>query len=289
MNPVSEPQQSRQKSSARAVAPALPAATVTIVRDAGGGIEVLMMRRNLKSGFVPGMYVFPGGGLDNDDLMFKNNGLCECLNDGSASAALGLACDGLGYWVAAIREAFEEAGLLLARDAQGRPLDFSDAVTLRRFEEHRRRLNAGETDFASLMKTEGLQLAADRLTYFAHWITPESAPRRYDTRFFMAEAPAGQEPLHDDHETIAATWISPAQALTLHARGEFEMRTPTVRTLETFAQCDSVASLHRSLAVVQGNVRGVMPRIARDGRRVLPGEPGYEAAGTVEGAGRWQN
>lgn len=270
-------------------APALPAATVTIVRDAADGIEVLMMRRNLKSGFVPGMYVFPGGGLDEADLSFKNNGLCSCLDDAAASAALGLAADGVGYWVAAIREAFEEAGLLLARDRAGDIVKLRDTQASARFDAHRRQLNAGELDFAAILQAEGLQLAADQLTYFAHWITPVTAPRRYDTRFFMAEAPAEQEPFHDDHETIAATWISPGKALTLHKRGEFEMRTPTVRTLETFADCSNVAGLRRSLHSVQGNVQALMPRIGRDGRRYLPGEPGYEEAGTKEGAGQWQN
>ena len=270
-------------------APAMPAATVTIVRDARDGIEVLMMRRNLKSGFVPGMYVFPGGGLDDADLLFKNNGLCDCLDDASASGMLGVAADGLAYWAAAIREAFEESGLLLARNGAGSLVTLADAEVAARFDAQRRQLNAGELDFAALIAAEGLQLAADQLVYFAHWITPVTAPRRYDTRFFMAEAPPEQEPFHDDHETIAATWISPAGALTLHQRGEFEMRTPTVRTLETFANCNDVASLRRSLDSIQGNVRPLMPRIGKDGRRYLPGEPGYEEAGTKEGAGQWQN
>lgn len=273
----------------RETVPAMPAATVTIVRDGRDGIEVLMMRRNLKSGFVPGMYVFPGGGLDEADLSFKNNGLCDCLDDTSASRMLGVATDGLAYWAAAIREAFEESGLLLARSSAGGMVTLTDAQVAARFDAHRRQLNAGELDFAALIAAEGLQLAADQLTYFAHWITPVTAPRRYDTRFFMAEAPAEQEPFHDDHETIAATWISPGEALTLHKRGEFEMRTPTVRTLETFADCNDVAGLRRSLGSVQGNVRPLMPRIGRDGRRYLPGEPGYEEAGTKEGAGQWQN
>ncbi len=270
-------------------APAMPAATVTIVRDARDGIEVLMMRRNLKSGFVPGMYVFPGGGLDDADLLFKNNGLCDCLDDASASGVLGVAADGLAYWAAAIREAFEESGLLLARHHAGRLVTLTDVQVAARFDAQRRQLNAGEIDFAALIAAEKLQLAADQLTYFAHWITPVTAPRRYDTRFFMAEAPPEQEPFHDDHETIAATWISPAEALTLHKRGEFEMRTPTVRTLETFADCSTVAGLRRSLDSIQGNVRPLMPRIGKDGRRYLPGEPGYEEAGTKEGAGQWQN
>ncbi len=253
----------------------MPSATVTIVRDVPRGIEVLMMRRNLKSGFVPGMHVFPGGGLDDDDLLFKNNELCKCLNDTAASVALGLAQDGLCYWVAAIREAFEESGLLLARDASGNFVRFDDAAVAARFVEHRRRLNAGEAAFTALMAAEGLQLAADALTYFAHWITPVGLPRRYDTRFFMAEAPAGQEPFQDERETIAAEWVSPGAALSRHRRGEFEMRTPTVRTLETFADFDNVASLRKGFA---GNreIRTMLPRIGKDGRRILPGEPGYE-------------
>lgn len=276
---------------ARDPVPALPAATVTIVRNAGGkgGIEVLMMRRNLKSGFVPGMYVFPGGGLDDADHAFSGNGLCSCLGDAAASAVLGVESGGLAYWAAAIREAFEEAGLLLARDRGGKPLSLADREAAARFDDYRRRLNAGALGFNELLDREGLQLAADQLTYFAHWITPVTAPRRYDTRFFMAEAPQGQEPMHDDGETIEATWIRPAEALTLHRRGEFEMRTPTVRTLETFADYSDVTGLRRSLDSIQGNVRPLLPRIGRDGRRYLPGEPGYEEAGTKEGAGQWQN
>ena len=255
----------------------MPSATVTLVRDASGGIEVLMMRRNLKSGFVPGMHVFPGGGLDKDDLFFKNNNLCKCLDDAAASSTLGVAHDGMCYWVAAIREAFEESGLLLARDAAGRLLRFDDAAVAARFKEHRRRLNAGEAAFSDLMATEQLQLAADALTYFAHWITPVDLPRRYDTRFFMAEAPAEQEPVQDERETIAAEWARPADALSRHKRGEFAMRTPTVHTLKTFADYDSVANLRRGLGE-RREISAVLPRIGKDGRRILPGEPGYDAA-----------
>ncbi len=270
------------KSGARGGQPVvpMPSATVTIVRDAPGGIEVLMMRRNLKSGFVPGMHVFPGGGVDETDFYFKNNKLCDCLADSAASGTLGLACDGLAYWVAAIREAFEESGLLLARRRGGETLSLSDAETARRFAEHRRRLNAGTVAFPDLLQAENLQLAADQLTYFAHWITPVGLPRRYDTRFFMAGAPEGQEPLQDERETIAAAWVRPGEALTRHRSGDFEMRTPTVRTLEDFADYDSVASLRSGLAA-RRDVRAQLPRIAADGRRILPGEPGYEEAGVA--------
>lgn len=260
----------------------MPSATVTIVRDAAGGIEVLMMKRNLKSGFVPGMHVFPGGGLDDSDLSFKSNGLCSCFDDTVASGTLGMACDGLAYWVAAIREAFEESGLLLARNGRGELLSLSDPAIAQRYSEHRRRLNAGTLAFPDLLQEEKLQLAADQLTYFAHWITPAGLPRRYDTRFFMAEAPAGQEPLQDERETIAATWVSPGEALSRHQRGEFEMRTPTVRTLETFADYHSVANLRAALAG-RRDIRTMQPRIGKDGRRLLPGEPGYEEAGAGAG------
>ncbi len=255
----------------------MPSATVTLVRDASGGIEVLMMRRNLRSAFVPGMYVFPGGGLDTADLLFKNNKLCVCLDDAAASAVLRVANDGLAYWAAAIREAFEESGLLLARDGKGALIELGDAAVAARFNAHRRRLNAGAVDFAELLRAENLQLAADQLTYFAHWITPVGMPRRYDTRFFMAEAPAGQEPFQDEQETIAAEWVSPGAALSRHRRGEFEMRTPTVRTLETFADYANVAHLRKGLGEMP-EVRVVLPRIGKDGGRILPGEPGYEEA-----------
>lgn len=257
----------------------MPSATVTLVRDAPAGIEVLMMRRNLQSGFVPGMHVFPGGGLDDEDLLFKNNGLCSCLDDVAASAALGVAAGGLAYWAAAIREAFEESGLLLARDRAGYIISLTDAGVAARFAEHRRRLNAGAAGFAALLQAENLQLAADQLTYFAHWITPVGMPRRYDTRFFMAEAPAGQEPFQDEQETIAAEWVSPGIALSRHQRGEFDMRTPTVHTLETFADYDSVARLREGLGN-RREISAVLPRIGKDGQRILPGEPGYEEAAT---------
>ncbi len=257
----------------------MPSATVTLVRNVSGDIEVLMMQRNLQSAFVPGMYVFPGGGLDQDDLLFKNNGLCSILEDGVASAALGVTGGGLAYWAAAIREAFEESGLLLARDSAGDIIALSDAGVAARFAEHRRRLNAGAAGFAALLQAENLQLAADQLTYFAHWITPVGMPRRYDTRFFMAEAPAEQEPLQDEQETIAAVWVSPGTALSRHRRGEFEMRTPTVHTLELFADYHSVAHLREGLGK-RREINAVLPRIGQDGRRILPGEPGYAEAAT---------
>ena len=264
----------------------LPAATVTLLRDSDDGPEVLMLQRNFQSGFMPGMYIFPGGALDPADATAEAGALCRQLDDAAASRLLGLERGGLAYWIAAIRESFEEAGILLACDARGHPVALQDSDVMARFEAERARLNAGEGDFAAFIAAEGLRLAVDQLVYFGHWITPVGAPRRYDTRFFIARAPAQQQPLHDDIETIAHVWVRPHAALAAHARGEFSMRTPTVKTLESFARHASVDELIAAMRALQ-EIPAMLPRISRDGRRLLPGEPGYEEAASAEGRGSW--
>jgi 8-oxo-dGTP pyrophosphatase MutT (NUDIX family) len=265
----------------------LPAATVTIVRDSERGVEVLLLQRNLRSGFMPGMYVFPGGALDKADCAREAQALCTGLDDAAASRILGLVRGGLAYWIAAVRESFEEAGILLACDVNGETVALSEPAAVERFHAHRRALNSGSREFGALLAAENLRLAADRLVYFSHWITPIGAPRRYDTRFFAARAPEAQEALHDSLETIGHRWIGPQEALAAHARGEFGMRTPTLKTLELFARFPSAGRLMAALRA-QHEVPALLPHIARDGRRLLPGDPGYEEAGTAEGRGRWE-
>src|SRR3954453_1248168 len=125
-----------------AAVPALPAATVTLVRDAGQGIEVLMLQRNHQSGFMPGMFLFPGGAVDEADHAAAVLARCAGVDDAQASAALGLPSGGLAYWAAAIRESFEEAGVLLAYDTRGVMPNPGEADKIERFEEYRRQLNA---------------------------------------------------------------------------------------------------------------------------------------------------
>jgi 8-oxo-dGTP pyrophosphatase MutT (NUDIX family) len=263
----------------------LPAATVAIVRDSHAGIEVLMLQRNLRSGFVAGVHLFPGGALDEADAAIEAAKLCCGLDDRAASRILGLEAGGLAYWVAAIRESFEEAGILLAYDDGGELVALTDERLAGRFLVHRREVNAGEREFIAMLNEEGLRLAADRLTFFGHWITPVGAPRRYDTRFFLAAAPEGQEPLHDSLETIDHLWVRPAVALDRQRKGEFKMRTPTVHTLKTFADYDTVGSLLKSIG--QGEVPAILPRITKDGKRLLPGDPGYEEAVGEKARGEW--
>ncbi|MEQ1773087.1 MAG: NUDIX hydrolase [Burkholderiales bacterium] len=261
-----------------------PAATVTLVRDTPHGFEVLMMQRNFQSVFMPGMHVFPGGAVDSHDSSGEIAALCTGLDDAEASRKLGIASGGLAYWVAAIRESFEEAGILLACNDNGEIVTLDDSVRAERFHSYRRRVEHGEHPLSEMLKDEGLQLPLQQMTYFSHWITPVGAPRRYDTRFFVAAAPEAQQPLHDNRETINHVWVRPSEALSLNKQKKFDMRTPTVHTLRLFADHDNVASLTKGLQAL-GAIPVIEPRIARSGRRVLPGDPEYEAAGTAAGRG----
>ena len=256
------------------------AATVMLVRDdAEGALEVFMLRRNLQSDFVGGAYVFPGGGVDDHDRVADLGAVCEGRSDADASAQLGVSAGGLAFWVAAIRESFEEAGVLLAYDGD-ELVRFDDPVIAERFVEHRGAVDRGEQRLIDVCRAEGLRLAVDTMSYFSHWITPEGPSRRYDTRFFVARAPVGQVPLHDDREVIANLWIRPSDALARYEAGDFEMIFPTVRSLiaiERFATSDELLAAAEAI----GQVPAILPRIVEDEggggvRIVLPGDPGYD-------------
>ncbi len=267
--------------------PALPAATVTLVRDTASGLEVLLLQRNFQSGFMPGMFLFPGGGLDSGDQVDAVLSRCAGLDDALASAALGVSRGGLGYWAAALRESFEEASVLLAYGEDGELVHPGHPERIERFTEYRRRLNAGEDILAEILERERLRLAVDRLTYFSHWITPVTAPRRYDTRFFAAVAPEGQEALPDNVEAIHHVWLHPRVAVERHRAGEYNMRTPTIRTLEQFAAFDTTDALIAHLRA-RPVAPAILPRIGPAGERLLPGDPGYDEVASAEAQGLWK-
>lgn len=267
--------------------PLLDAATVMLVRDGAPGLEVFMLRRNLNSDFVGGAYVFPGGAVDEADRSADLGAWCDGRSDAEASDCLGLDAGGLAFWVAAVREAFEEAGVLLARDRSGATVRLApDEATARRFADHRRAVDRGERSLVEVCRDEDLVLDLSGMHLFSHWITPVGAPRRYDTRFFVAAAPEGQTPVHDDRETVANCWVHPADALDEHRAGRFEMIFPTIRTLEALAGYATAAEV-LAAAAARGPVPAVLPRIVIDGERVrvlVPGDEGYddaEAAGPV--------
>jgi 8-oxo-dGTP pyrophosphatase MutT (NUDIX family) len=267
-----------------------PAATVMLVRDATGAseddrLEVLMVRRNLRSDFVGGAYVFPGGSVDPADAGPAAEAASFGRTDAEASALLGVDTGGLAYWVAVLRETFEEAGLLLAERPGGPALLAGDPEEEARFVSERAAVNAGTRRFLDLCREEGLRLMVGDVHYFAHWITPRGAPRRFDTRFFVAPAPPGQHAAHDAGETIAETWISPRRALAAHRSGDFELIFPTIRNLQAISRFTTAGDLLEAVALASGAVPTIEPRVVADGngvRIVLPGDDGYDENGPAE-------
>jgi 8-oxo-dGTP pyrophosphatase MutT (NUDIX family) len=219
------------------------AATILLVRETSVGPEVFMMQRPGGVDF-PDLHVFPGGKVDQQDDLPD---LVAGLDDASASRQLGIAAGGLRYWVAAIRECFEECGVLLAyRD--GRLLRLVDASEAARFEVYRERLIDGTITLEQVCASEGLCLAADRVVYFSHWITPEQAPRRFDTRFFITAMPEGQETLAHAWETADDEWVRPRDALAAHRSGRWQMIAPTLITLASITAFPDVSALLAAVA-----------------------------------------
>jgi 8-oxo-dGTP pyrophosphatase MutT (NUDIX family) len=232
--------------------PIKPAATVMLLRDGDDGVEVFMLRRTTAAVFASGMYVFPGGKVD--------------AADGEGDEA---------FVAAAIRECFEEAGVLLAVDDQGHLVQDGHPALTTRDEVYR-----GEISMSQLCARHGLRLLTDGLPWVSHWITPKGeAPRRFDTRFFLARSPQGQTSHHDDNETVASMWIRPAEALDRGRAGELMLMPPTVANLEFLSE-HATADEAMAYAATLPPPPCILPKaLVRDGRFVgvvMPGEPGYD-------------
>jgi 8-oxo-dGTP pyrophosphatase MutT (NUDIX family) len=261
--------------------PVKPAATVLLVRDAdAGGVEVFMLRRTFNAAFASGMFVFPGGKVDDVDGVDEIAELCDGLTDAHASALLGIANGGLAYWVACIRECFEEAGVLLARhESTGDVVRFDDEATAQRFEVERENIHDGSVALLDLCKREGLHLTTDDIHYVSHWITPMGEKRRFDTRFFIARAPQAQEPLHDDGETIESFWISPQEAIERAHEKDLMLMPPTKANIEFLLPYKTADEVLEAASQV-GMPQTILPKlkIDSDGRVVgiaMPGDPEY--------------
>jgi 8-oxo-dGTP pyrophosphatase MutT (NUDIX family) len=260
------------------VRPAAPreAASVILARDAPAGVEVLLLKRHPNSRFSPGAFAFPGGRVEAADSAPGVETRCRGLDRAEAARRLadvrppGRA---IGFWVAALREAFEEAGILLAYGRDGRLVD---AAALGEARGHRARCREDSTRFGQLLTELDLTLATDRVAYWAHWITPEERPIRYDTRFFVATAGRDQAPEPDGHEMVGACWAAPGDALARHRARELVLPMPTQRILASLSEHRDVGAL---LAATSGrDVRPIRPRILRDaeGERILlPDDPGW--------------
>ncbi len=209
-----------------------PAATIVLLRDGPDGVEVFMQRRHGRSGFMAGATVFPGGKVDVADWNRQGSGRSEA----ECADALGLhdPAAGQAFFVAAIRELHEEAWVLLACDGAGRLPGSEQAETVRQeLEQLRDGHHVDGARHHTLIAAANLTPALDRLVPFAHWVTPQIEPRRFDTRFFAALCPAGQEPGMDGHEMTHALWCRPKVALQSHLDGgEIVLPPPTLHTLE---------------------------------------------------------
>ena len=248
-----------------------PAATVMLVDDRPD-LHVLMLRRSPRQVFATSMWVYPGGAVDPEDAACP----CDGLDDETAGRRLGLAgAGGLAYWVAAIRECFEEAGVLFAAlPPVTSPAD--DRARRERLAAQRDALNRGEVAFGEVVEREGLRLRADELHHVAHWITPLGPPRRFDTRFFLAALPDGEVAAHDEGEAVHHDWVRPADALAAFHDDRMAMMSPTVRMLTCLAAFGSAAE------AVDAAAAGLAPHQVRvlrnevEYRLMLPGDPGYD-------------
>jgi 8-oxo-dGTP pyrophosphatase MutT (NUDIX family) len=264
----------------RPAAPPRDAATVLVVRDANGGIETFCVKRHLKSGFLGGAVVFPGGKVDDDDrsdAWAEMTTLAPVFADEDAATAR-------AFGVAACREALEEAALLLAVGA----LPTHTELLLLRASLARR-----EISFREALVQRGLTLDLAALRPFARWVTPVAEARRFDTRFFLASAPAGQDGAHDDHETTASFWASPSEVLRRWSQGEVQLAPPTHRSLELLT---GAASSREAALIAEGSCKdAICPKLVPVDEPgggtvalVLPGDPEHAVATPrVAGHGRF--
>lgn len=236
-----------------------PAATIVLMRDAEAALEVLLMRRNRNAGFVPGAYVFPGGRVDVADGDAAAIDLVDGLSADQSARRLGLddPSAAMAFYLAALREAFEETGILVGvrPDGSSPPSAAVDAAV----NEVRDRLMTDLLVFSDALSELECRIAGDAVEYIAHWITPIPEPRRYDTRFFAARVPPGTEAIVDPREMTDALWLSPGEALHRCDEGTLPMVFPTIKTLEELERFNSVDAALDGFA--SAPVRAILPTL----------------------------
>ena len=300
-----------------AAIPVRDAATVMILSGEDDP-HVLMLKRNSRSIFVGDMWVYPGGAVDPDDATPVADETVSGLTDSDASYQIGIERGGIAFWVAALRETFEEAGILLAHHvsptvdgARGRGadpaagldadtaadlptgiIDLSPPQVAERFSHYRDEVNAGNRDFIETVRSEGLRLDGNDVHFVGRWVTPMGPPRRYDTRFFLTAMPEGQVPLADNDEAVDHQWVRPADAVRRNETGDMVMMTPTIGMLQRLARFGTITE---AVAAARGaspaDDEHVRIRFDDEGphRIAFPGDPDYDAAdGRAEtGILRW--
>ena len=254
--------------------PIKPAATVILMREAEeSGFEIFIVKRSSRSSFGS-LYVFPGGKLDPEDTERDLYACCEGMNDEEASARLGIENDGLSFWIACIRECFEETGVLLTNPNDSLIQEYEKLSSLRK------QLNNKEISFKDICISESLRLRTNNIVPCAHWITPAIEPKRFDTRFFLAKVNAKQLASHDGFELTESFWIKPKDALVKLKEGKMNMILPTISNIEQLAEFSSAFEAFNYFEGLGNNaIKSILPKfVKQDGKWVgfLPGEEGYE-------------
>jgi 8-oxo-dGTP pyrophosphatase MutT (NUDIX family) len=248
-----------------------PASTILLLRDAAAGseIEVFMMVRHYEIDFNSGALVFPGGSVDKGDKEI-------IANPSLYSGGEGLDESALSFRIAAIRETFEESGILLARPKGSKsPVDAKRAGEIEAA--NRADLCDGKINFLKVLTDNGMVLALDELVPYAHWITPEGMPKRFDTWFFLAAAPPEQLGAHDGKESTDSIWVSPREALEGSETGRFKLPFPTTRNLIKLGKQPNVkAALEDSRGKPVVTVTPVMTKTATGRQLRIPREAGYD-------------
>lgn len=237
-----------------------PAATIVLLRDGPAGMEVLLMRRSRRAGFVPGAWVFPGGRVDRSDAAPEVIELLADLTPEAAADRLDLPDaepPAIAYYLAALREAFEETGILVGEGPDGAPPP--TAAEDEAVDDVREDLMMDRIGFATALDTLGCRIDGDAIEYIAHWITPEPEPRRYDTRFFAAQVPPGATPIVDPREMTEAVWLTPDRALEGCDAGELPMVFPTIKTIEQLGAYDTTEEALEGIGGME--VRAILPTL----------------------------
>jgi 8-oxo-dGTP pyrophosphatase MutT (NUDIX family) len=237
---------------------------VVLVRDRPA-LQVLLLRRTPHAVFSPGASVFPGGAVDAADRSAGAAARMLGPDDAAVSAVMSLPRGGAGVVMAAVRECFEEAGLLIARDrSTGARVDVTDHERRRELARQRHEMNAGHCTWHDVLDAQDAVVDARDLHLFAHWRTPIGAPRRYDTWFFVTAAPDGDDGVHDDNELVASEWASPGDLLARFRDGDVDLIFPTMRTLTVLSAFTRTDDALRALDGVARDERG-RPSVVHDG------------------------
>lgn len=257
------------------------ASTVILLRNKKPeGFEVFLLKRHEKSSFMGGNFVYPGGRVDPNDDDSEMCSFCEGKTPEETYKILGKTIspeESFAHWIAGIRELFEEAGILFVYDQNGNLFQIKNKCDKEKFSNYRALIQKGKKTISQIAKEENLLFALDQIHYYAHWITPEARPERFDTRFFLARYPIGQKASYDQKETTAEIWITPREALDENLKGEVVLSPPTLKTLEDLSRFKTIDEVINSLKKREVSpILPILTKISDETFILFPWDPEYK-------------